>query len=243
MTEANTVDFRKTPPSFPFLVEQARNIFFEMFDNMHPLSSLTPEQRTCLGLSIQDMLEKSFWGGVYAQNKDTSPKFFKCLESIYDTDLDMYWRNFRKSVKPPLIRPVTTTVLGLVSYFKDGDFQKDLENFKNLLTPIGIQPEHESILLVNIKTLCEIVGIDAMTLTNDFCAQDATTRNQEFAQIQKAQTFQPQTFMISKKTFYILTSMLVAGSLTYSVYRQRTLAREHKQRNLEKNKNSNDKTS
>ncbi len=236
MTEPNTADFRKTPPSFPFLVEQARNIFFEMFDNLHPLSSLTAEQRTCLGLSVQDMLEKSFWGGVYAKNQNTSPDFFKCLESIYDTDLDMYWRNFRKSAKPPLIRPVSTKVLGLVNYFKDGVFQTDLDGLKNLLKQIKMKPEHESLLLVNLKTMCEIVGIDAMTLTNDFCAQDPKLREQEIFQIQAAQAFKPQTFMISKKVFYILTSVLVASSLSYSIYRQRVLTKEHEQRDAIKDK-------
>lgn len=236
MTEPNLVDFRTSPPSFPFLVEQARNIFFEMFDNLHPLSSLTPEQRSCLGLSVQDMLERSFWGGVYAKHKDETPEFFSCLESIYDTDLDMYWRNFRMSATPPLIRPVSTTVLGLVAYFKDGKFQKDLDGIKNLIKEFRIKPEHETLLLVNLKTLCEIVGIDAMTLRNDFCSQDPTIRKRELSQIQAAQSFKPQTFMISKKTFYVLTSLLVAGSLSYSIYRQRTLAKEHEERDSKKAK-------
>jgi len=237
MTDSNITDFRKTPPAFPFLVEQARNIFFEMFNNLQPLESLTAEQRACLGLSVQDMLEKSFWGGVYAKNQDKSPAFFKCLESVYDTDLDMYWRNFRNSATPPLIRPVSTSILGLVAYFKDGAFQKDLDGLKNLLQQIKMKAEHETLLLINLKIMCEIVGIDAMTLTNDFCSQDPYLREQEISQFQAAQNFKPQTIMVSKKTFYVLTSLLVVGSLSYSIYRQRTLAKEHENRDVANRKN------
>ena len=220
-------DYRKSPPIFPLLVEQARSIVFEMFDNLHPLTSLNNEQRSCLGLSIQDILEKSFWGGVYAKRPSPSPDLFKCLESIYDTDLDMYWRNFRNSVTPPLIRPVTVSLLGSVAYFKSGSFQKDLDGIATLFKSVKMKPEHETLLLQNFKTICEIVSIDAMTLSDDFCGQDPIVREQEIQKIQAAHDFQPKTLMISKNTFFILTGVLVVSSLSYSIYRQHKLSQEH----------------
>lgn len=215
-------ELKQTPPIFPILVSQAKKIFLEMLGNVQDWDLVNPEKRLKIDLHVQQMLEKSFWNAIYAKRVDMTSEFVSCLERVYDNDLELYWKNFRKSSAPPLIRPVSMDILNNVEYLQTG-LATDIKTFGVLLQDLDLSEAQKNGLLANLKTLCEILALDAWTLSSDFCSQSKEEIKFEISQIRKSEHFQPQTLMISKNSYFLLTGVVAIGALAYSIHRQKVL--------------------
>lgn len=227
---AELEDLNKTPPSFPLLVNQARSIALEMIDLQKPLAQLDSTTRSKLALLISTLLHDSFWAGIHTLEADRSPDFNKCLESLYDQELQLYWQNFRKAKTPQLIRPVNLSAIRLDTEFI-AKKQSDLQAIKELLTPFIIDNHILDLIIQNFSTLSDILALDASGLSDDYCKTQARLQESGKAPDMRAlmfpnntqdpspsYSFTTKTAMISQNTFYVLTGLTVLSSYLFYKY-------------------------
>ncbi len=223
-------DLNKTPPSFPLLVNQARSIALEMIDLQKPLADLDSTTRSKLALLISTLLHDSFWAGIHTLESDRTPEFNKCLESLYDQELQLYWQNFRKAKTPQLIRPVNLSAIRLDTDFMNKK-QKDLDAIRGILTPLITDSHILDLIIKNFSTLSDVLALDASGLSDDYCKAQARLQESGKAPDMRAlmfpsntqstatpYAFQTKTAMISQNTFYILTGLTILSSYVFYKY-------------------------
>ncbi len=227
---AEIKDLNKSPPSFPLLVNQARSIALEMVDAQRPLSELDTAVRSRLALLINTLLHDSFWAGVHTLESERTPAFNKCLESLYDQELQLYWTSFRRAKTPQLIRPVNLSEIKLDERFLRKK-QADLREIEELLKPFIREQGILRAILQNFSTLSDILALDASGLSSDYCSTQERLQATGSPPSMRAlmfptagttpYSFETKTAMISENTFYALTGLTLLASYVFYRYSQR----------------------
>jgi hypothetical protein len=220
-------DLNKTPPAFPLLVNQARSIALEMINNLKPLHELENDTRSKIALALNSMYHNAFWAGVHSLGENRSPEFSKCLETIYDQELQLYWTRFRKAKTPQLIRPVNTDSIKIDSSVLASKHQS-LETVSDLLKPFISDTNAFDILMKNLAIIWSIVLLDASTLSDDYCSlsvrmqkagESPDMRALMFPAVAlRGYQFNSKTTMISENTFYALTGLTLLVSVGFYYY-------------------------
>lgn len=225
-------DLNKNPPIFPLLVNQARAIALEMIDNLKPLHELENDVRSKIAVTLSSMYHNAFWAGVHSLGENRSPAFNKCLESLYDQELQLYWTRFRKAKTPQLIRPVNVDSIKIDGSILEAK-QNSLEAISDLLKGVVTDTNSLDILTKNLAAIWDIVLLDSSTLSNDYCSLSVRMQKAGESPDMRAlmfpvvplnrgarggYQFQSKTAMVSENTFYALTGLTILASVGFYYY-------------------------
>jgi len=225
-------DLNKNPPVFPLLVNQARAISLEMINNLRPLHELENDTRSRIAVTLSSMYHNAFWAGVHSLGENRSSEFNKCLESIYDQELQLYWTRFRKAKTPQLIRPVNIDSVKIDNSILEAK-QASLQSISELLRGVITDTNSFDILMKNLSIIWDVVLLDSSTLSNDYCSLSARMQRAGKSPDMRAlmfpvvplnqgakggYQFQSKTAMVSENTFYVLTGLTILASVGFYYY-------------------------
>lgn len=220
-------DLILNPPIFPLLLKQAIQIAGDLIDSSVDLNKMPNSLRRDLSALVRIVLAQSFWGGAFIDTDGKSAAYMDCLETVHDENLEAYWEHHRSAKAPVIARPLNNELCKKVAYYNN-NLDNDISTFRDLVKDYLKPNSSLENLMKNMKALCEILILDGHLITKDFCSSDSAdkimlTNKDTLKSEDDAQKFVPKTTMISEKTYYFLTGVLILGSIgIYAWSRQKT---------------------
>jgi hypothetical protein len=109
-----------------------------------------------------------------------------------------------------------------VSYYSR-NLASDIEAITAVLKGLSCETAVVNQIRENIRSIAEILILDGNKLTTEYCNIPLAEQKKAIEDAARASAvpFKPKTIMISRKTYYILSTIVVAGSVAAAWYSQR----------------------
>ncbi len=220
--DENMDDIKKTPPSFPLIVKDALSIMSSMISNATAGKAPSPNDAKALIQATRSIANNSFWGGVHLNDEINNDRIKECIAHVTDEDLNRYWANLGKSKSPPIIRSVEHDMYNRVPYYSS-NLASDIEAITAILKGLSCETDAVNQIKENLRAIAEILILDGNKLTAEYCNVPLAEQKKAIDDAARASAvpFKPKTVMISRKTYYILSSIVVAGSVAAAWYSRR----------------------